>query len=170
MATTQILNLAGKQFGVIGRAQLRDDLGIGRSTISRMTGDGRLVSIMNGVYRLASADETFEARCMAVQLWAGGHGFVSSWSAARVRGLRKFNSDRVHFTVPVGSPRPSTKWVHLDRTSWYDAEDDRETLANGLVVATPLRMLFGLAADVNSSASIGRPKTHGTANSRIRLR
>lgn len=149
VATTRILTLAGNQFGIISRTQLRDDLGVGRSTISRMTGDGRLVSIMHGVYRLASAVETFEARCMATQLWAGGHGFVSSWSAARVCGLRLFNSDRVHFTVPVGSQRPSTTWVHLDRTSWYDAEADRATLANGLVVATPLRMLFGLAADVN---------------------
>lgn len=144
-----LLHLALDQFGVVARRQLVEDLDISPSRIARMTRSGVLISMARGTYRVASAQETFEARCMSAQLWSGGTGFISSWSACRLRGLRKMNSDRVHFTVPDISGRVAPAWMHLDRTGWYDAEADRETMQNGLVVATSLRMLFGLAADVN---------------------
>ncbi len=149
MIDPALLLLAGEQFGVVGRSQLVGDLGIGPSSVARMTRSGVLVAMARGTYRLASGAETFEARCMSAQLWAKGDGFVSSWSACRLRGLRRMNSDRVHFTIPAGNGRCGPWWMHLDRSSWYDAVADREALPNGLVVATPLRMLFGLAGDVN---------------------
>lgn len=126
-----------------------NDLALGSSSIGRLTADGRLVRVMPGAYRLGSAPVTFESRCMAVQIWAGGSGFISSWSAGRLRGLRKMPSATIHFTVPRDHSRRTPNWVHLDRTGWYDAHADREVLDSGLVVATPLRMMFGLAADFN---------------------
>lgn len=151
MATTRLLVLAGSQCGVVGRTQLTADLGLSASTIGRMTKSKLLVPLIRGTYLLAGHDECFEARCMSALLWAGGDSFVSSWSAARLHGLRKNNSDRVHLTVPVtaSTTRVPTSWVELDRSSWFDVDADSETLASGIRVATPERMLFGLAADVN---------------------
>jgi hypothetical protein len=134
---------------MVARDQLlADDIGLSTSAIGRLTADRRLLPALPGVYRLASAPDTFVARCFAAQLWAGELGFVSSWSAARLRGLRKMSADRIHFTVPWTHSRRSPDWIHLDRSKWYD-ESDRETLESGIVVATPLRMMFGLAADLN---------------------
>jgi hypothetical protein len=146
VVNSTILHLARRQFGVVARHQIIADSSA--SAISRLTSDGRLVTVLPGVYRLASAPDTFLARCFATQLWAGEVGFVSSWSAARLRGLRKMPTERIHFTVPWKHARRSPSWIHLDRSKWY-READRETLRSGLVVATPLRMLFGLAADFN---------------------
>lgn len=88
---------------------------------------------------------------MSALLWGGPDAFLGSTSAARLHGLRKFGSDRVRLTLPVTTVRrhPPTDWVVLDRTSWFDAESDHETRDDGLRVATPLRMLFGSAAEVN---------------------
>lgn len=151
MATTPLLVLAGSQSGVVGRTQLTAQLGFSASTVGRMTASKLLVPMICGTYLLAGYDETFEARCMSALLWAGRNSFISSWSAARLHGLRKNNSDRVHVTVPVAatttrSPKP---WVELARSSWFDVDADSQTLAMGIRVATPERMLFGLAADVN---------------------
>lgn len=104
--------------------------------------------MLPSTYRLASHPDTFLARALATQLWAGDDGFLSSWSAARVHGLRQMPDNVIHFTVPASNSRPTPSWIHLDRTSWYSGED-RQHLPTGLVVATPERMLLGLAGDVN---------------------
>jgi hypothetical protein len=144
-----LLHLTRTQFGVVARHQLLDDdIGLSSSAIGRLTSDRRLLKVLPGVYRLASTPDAFVSRCFATQLWAGDVGFVSSWSAARLRGLRKMSAERIHFTVPWEHSRRSPDWIHLDRSKWYDNRD-RETLDSGLVVATPLRMMFGLAADLN---------------------
>ncbi len=148
MASTEILQLARDQFGIVGREQLIDDLEMSPSAIGRLTADGRLLPQIAGVYRLASAPDTFLSRCMTVQLWSGGIGFISSWSAGRIRGLRRMPAERIHFTVPSAWSRRSPGWIHLDRTSWYDESIDRVELGSGLVVASSLRMMFGLAADL----------------------
>ena len=105
--------------------------------------------MLPSVYRLASAPDTFLSRAMSVQLWTAGEGFISSWSAGRIHGLRRMPHEPVHFTVPARFSRRSPAWIHLDRARWYHPVRDRRTHSTGLVVATPLRMLFGLAHDFN---------------------
>lgn len=148
MASTVVLTIARQQFGIVHRDQLRRDAAMSEQRIARARTSGQLIEVLPSTYRLASNPDTFLARAMAVQLWAGGVGFLSSWSAARLHGLRKMPGDVVHFTVPHRVRRRTPEWVHLDRTSW-SASTDHQQLGGGLVVATPLRMLFGLAADFN---------------------
>jgi len=58
-------------------------------------------------------------------------------------------SGTIHFTIPLGPLPKSPPWADIHRTSWYDPALDRETLDDGLIVAAPMRMLFGLAAVFN---------------------
>lgn len=149
MVTLPVLELARSQFGVVARRQLVDDLGLSESAVTRLASDGRLIRMLPATYRLASAPDTFLARAMAVQCWAGT-GFLSSWTAARIYGLRRMPAEPIHVTVPDDTRRRVPRWIHLDRSSWYDAQRDRTTLPSGLIVASPLRMLFGLAHDLTA--------------------
>ncbi|MGB0113598.1 MAG: hypothetical protein WBP59_10290 [Ilumatobacteraceae bacterium] len=100
------------------------------------------------VVGLVSSPDTFEMRCMAAQLHLDGRGFLSAWTAGRIHGLRRMRSDPIHLTIPETVRRDVPSWVEVSHCSWFD-EADRTTQTNGLVVATPLRMLFGLAAVYN---------------------
>lgn len=149
MANLDVLQLARVQFGAVHRTQLTDDLNLSRRQIAKLVGSRELVALLPSTYRLASHPDAFPCRVMATQLWARGTGFLSSWTAARIYGLRKMPSEPIHFTVPESFSRRTPSWIHLDRSTWYHPRRDRQELPTGLVVATPERMIFGLAADVN---------------------
>jgi len=144
-----ILDLFARQYGVASRTQLIDDFDIPPWKIARTLKSGVFTEVVPGVVRVSSSRETFRMRCMALQLRASGVGFISGWSAGRLRGLRLLPDEPIHFTSPVGPGRRNPPWAHVHRTAWYDADLDRETLDDGLVVAAPMRMLFGLAAAFN---------------------
>ena len=86
---------------------------------------------------------------MAAQLATGGCGFLSSWTAARLCGLRRMPDTPVQLTTSTARRTRTPAWIDTRRSRWFDADRDRRRLDNGLLVATPLRMLFGLAADFN---------------------
>ncbi|MGB0112671.1 MAG: hypothetical protein WBP59_05580 [Ilumatobacteraceae bacterium] len=85
---------------------------------------------------------------MAVQLRAAPAGFLSGWTAGRLAGLRSMPERPIHFTVPQRFDRELPTWVDVHRSRWYD-DADRCVRDDQLVVAQPLRMLFGLAAAFN---------------------
>jgi len=118
------------------------------SRVGRARQAGLLVPLTSRVLRIASTPVSLRARCMAVQLHTDRAGFVSGWTAARLRGLRSMPSSAVHYTLPTRRRANLPEWVSFHRTGWYSADRDRE-LHEGLVVATPERMLFGLAASFN---------------------
>lgn len=86
---------------------------------------------------------------MAIQLWTREGGFISGWSAARLHDLRQMPAKPLHFTMPRGTGRDAPAWADVHRTRWYDSDVDQYVLNDGLIVATPMRMLFGLAAAFN---------------------
>jgi very-short-patch-repair endonuclease len=138
---------AAGQFGTITRRQLLEH-GTSSSSIARATARGHLVPLLPGVFRFASSPETFLMRAVAAQHATAPVGYLSGWTAARLVGLRKMPSSPIHVTVPSGTNRSLRPWVDCHRSRWY-AEEDRVVRADGLIVATPLRMLFGLAAAFN---------------------
>ena len=143
------MQLAALQFGAIGTHQLTTELGHSMRSISRARRRGVLLDVAPGVVRLASHPETFLMRCAAVQLHTRGIGFLSGWSAARLIGLRKMPRDPIHYTVPPSHRRTPPAWVELHVTSWYDPIDDRSAGPHDLTIASPMRMLWGLAAAFN---------------------
>jgi very-short-patch-repair endonuclease len=147
--TTELLLLAARQHGAFSHRQLIQELGISQPTVSRARRKGLMVEVLPGIARLASSPETFLTRCMAVQLKTEDDGFLSGWTAARLADLRGMPENKIHFTVPDGFRTRMPTWVDVHRTRWYNAELDRETRDDGLIVAKPMRMLFGLAAVFN---------------------
>ncbi len=87
-------------------------------------------------------------RCMALQLHLDEQCFLSSTTAGRLHGLRSMPTTPIRATVPETSRRECPSWARLDRSSWFD-DIDSVRRDDGLILATPLRMLFGLAATLH---------------------
>ena len=149
MLDKDILIRAQTQFGVVGRNQLIDDLGVSPSMLHRARKSGVLVDMAPGVLRIVSSPITFEARCMAAQLSTSETGFLSAWTAARVYGLRRMPDVPIHLTTSTARRARTPSWMTTRRSEWFDGGRDRDRHPNGLLLATPLRMLFGLAAEFN---------------------
>jgi hypothetical protein len=144
-----IFQLFGSQHNVAAVSQLVD-LGLSRSTILRARQNGVLTAAAPRVVRLAGATETFESRGMALLLSTSPKTFLSGPTAAALRGLRGMPRSTVELTLPERErPRRRPRWARLVYASWIDPDVDFEVRGDGLRVARPLRMLFGLAGQFN---------------------
>lgn len=148
MNRTGVVELFSRQHQVASGRQLRA-LGVSASALDRAAQRGTLRRVHRGVYALAGAALSFEGTALALQLLAGGTAFVSGPSAGVIHGLRGMPTEPIEIAVKeVHQPRlPSPH--RLVRTSWIDEERDVVTRGDGIRVASPLRMLFGLARRFN---------------------
>ena len=137
-----------RQHGVISRTQLRDELGWSPSSVMRARRRGVFVDVTATVLRLMSSPDRFLSRCMALQLHLDERCFLCSATAGRLYGLRSMAEIPIRATVPETTRRNSPPWARLARSSWFDDSDSLRRDDN-LIVATPLRMLFGLAATLH---------------------
>jgi hypothetical protein len=144
----ETLRLAAAQHGAISRTQVIETSGVSSATFARTRARGVVVDVVPGVVRFASSPETFLMRCMAVQLRFDPIGFLSGWTAGALVGLRSMPRGTIHVTVPTHVDASMPMWADVHRSRWYD-EDDRMRRGDGLIVATPMRMLWGLAAVCN---------------------
>ena len=87
-------------------------------------------------------------RCMALQLQLDDRCFLSSTTAGRLYGLRSMSRTPIRATIPEASRRDCPSWAQLTRSSWFGPADSVRR-HDGLIVATPLRMLIGLAATLH---------------------
>jgi Transcriptional regulator, AbiEi antitoxin N-terminal domain len=133
---------------VASTAQLRE-IGVSKAAIQHARRTGLLSTPMRGVVALAAADLTFEGLALAAQLAAGGEAFVSGPSAAVLYGLRAMPRSPVEISVNQWRRVELPPWCRVFRTSWIDEERDVILRADGLRVATPLKMLFRLAGLFN---------------------
>ena len=95
---------------------------------------------------LAAAPLTLDSRAMALQLYAGAPSYMSSHTAARILGVRAMPQAPIQITVPQNRHLTLPRWARSERSSWIDDDLDIVERPDGLRVAHPLRMLFGLAA------------------------
>ena len=147
MFSVESYETAARQFGTITRRQLIDH-GTSSSSIARATARGHLVVLLPGVFRFASSPESFLMRAMAAQHATAPVGYLNGWTAARLMGLRKMPVSPIHLTVPIGTNRSLAPWIDCHRSRWY-TDDDCDARSDGLIIATPMRMLFALAAAFN---------------------
>jgi very-short-patch-repair endonuclease len=131
-----IAALAGRQHGVVARAQLLD-AGIGRRAIVRRIDAGRLHPLYRGVYAVGHNVVSQRGRWMAATLATGG--VISHRTAGALWGLRPFNG-RIDVTIPWDkSKRPG---VLLHRAV---LAPDEITTRDRIPVTTPARTQLDLA-------------------------
>jgi hypothetical protein len=148
MNRPEVLALFARQHWVASCQQVTE-LGVSSSAIGRARSAGTVVSPYRGVLAVAGVELAFAGRALALQLAGGPTAFVSGPSAGVLHGLREMPKRRLEITVKerraTAIPRPHRRvW-----TSWLDESRDVICRPDGLRVASPLRMLFGLAEQFN---------------------
>ena len=158
----QLAQLAARQHGVVGLAQLRE-LGITDDAVRKRVGRGRLHRIHRGVYALTPRSLlTREGFWMAAVLACGPWAALSHRSAAHLYGLRP--TERAGIDVLV--PRPVVRRYHgVDVHRSMTLSDQDVTTVNAIPVTTLARMILDLAAVVDQRAVervIGEAVDRGT--------
>jgi very-short-patch-repair endonuclease len=155
MTDRDVLDIFHRQHGVAHTDQLTA-AGLHRSTLWRAVRKGELVEIVPNVARLASAADTFEQRAMALQLQSAPHGYLSSFTSARIHGIWEMPVRPIFVTVPRRLPgqrpdchqrTPLPRWVVRSESNWHDEDD--VTLVDGFRLERPESMLFSIAARTN---------------------
>ena len=148
MNRPEVLALFAAQHWVASSAQLAA-LGVGRSTLSRARQLGVVATPVRGVVAVAGVELSLEGRALAAQLAAGREAFVSGPTAGALRGLRDMPRHRVELTIREHRRVLLPDGHRLVRTSWLEETRDVERRTDGIRIASPLRMLFGLAEQFN---------------------
>jgi very-short-patch-repair endonuclease len=145
MIDGELLDLFARQYGVAGVHQLAER-GISRSAVHRARRRGIIDDVTTGVVRVRSTPLSLRGRAMAVQLRSGRNGMISGWTAGSLVGLRSMPTRSIHVTVPPAFRRAMPDWADVHRSAWGDAGSHDH---HGFRLASPMRMLFGLAAAFN---------------------
>jgi hypothetical protein len=140
-----VLDVARRQHGVVTAEQLSSH-GVSTYRRRRLLQSGMFVSVHPGVYRLASAAATLEARCAAACLAVPGV-VISGPTAARLSNIRHMSGDDVHAMV-------NRTYLHLDgvvvhRTTELHPTHDVVVRGDGIRVLALPRLVFDLARFVD---------------------
>jgi very-short-patch-repair endonuclease len=96
--------LAGRQHGVVSRAQL-NGLGFSRGQIDRRVAQGRLHRLFHHAFAVGHRDIGERGHLLAALLSLGPSAFLSHRTAAAVWGLRAVNLHAIELTVPGSGGR-----------------------------------------------------------------
>jgi len=139
--------LAGRQYGVVSRAQLVE-IGMSRSAIDRRIRTGRLHLLHPGVFTVGHRVICREGCWLAAILHAGEGAVLSHRSAAELWGVC-----RVRDRGPIDiSSRRSSRSSALIRRHQIDHTPDELTIRRRIPVTTLARTLFDVAADLHPEA------------------
>jgi very-short-patch-repair endonuclease len=145
-AGERIAALAGRQYGVVSRVQLRD-LGLSDRAISRRLADGRLLHMHHGVYAVGHSVLTVRGRWMSAVLAGGPGAVLSHASAAAFWELRRSSAVLIDVTTRrTGRARPGLR-IHRPRT----LRPDETTTKDAIPVTTPARTILDLAASLQAA-------------------
>jgi very-short-patch-repair endonuclease len=136
-----VAELAARQHGVVGRAQL-EALGLSGRMIFRRLERGALHPVHRGVYAVGHASLTSRGRLLAAVLCGGRGSVLSHRSAARLWNLRPWRG-RVEVTAPRSVERRDGLVFHRSTLP-----ADEVTTRDGIPVTTVARTLLDLAACV----------------------
>jgi putative AbiEi antitoxin of type IV toxin-antitoxin system len=132
-----VAELARRQHGVVGRAQLRA-LGLGEDAIDWRVRRRRLHRVHRGVYVVGYPHLTRNGHFMAAVLACGDKAALSHFSAAVLWGLLS-NEGKIHVTRPTGGERPG---LVIHRAGLEEGEVAKRA---GIPLTNPARTLIDLA-------------------------
>ena len=133
----RITELARRQHGVVGRAQLVA-LGMSAAAVEGRVKRGRLHRVHQGIYAVGPLDLPRNGHFMAAVLACGDKAALSHFSAAVLWGMLG-GGGKIHVTTPTGRERPGLV-VHRARL-----EESDVTHCAGIAVTKPARTLIDLA-------------------------
>jgi len=137
------VELAGRQRGVISRAQLRE-LGLDRRAIDRHLEAGRLVGLHPGVYAFGHRALPRGWRQTVALLASGEDAALSNRSAGAWLGMLGWWNGPVHVTIPRGTGRSPGRGIVVHRCPGLSPRD--VMVQDGLRCTSPARTLVDLAA------------------------
>jgi very-short-patch-repair endonuclease/predicted transcriptional regulator of viral defense system len=140
-----VLALAGKQHGVVTRAQLLE-LGLSSRAIDYRVRRGRLHRVRRGVYAVGRPQLTRHGVLIAAVLSCGPGAALSHQHAGELYGIRKRMSGPIEVTIPAGGMR-TQPGVRVHRAAMPRAD---VTLRHGIPVTTPVRTLVDLAQQLSA--------------------
>jgi very-short-patch-repair endonuclease/predicted transcriptional regulator of viral defense system len=142
----EIATLAGRQHGVVARAQLLE-LGLGEGAVDRRLRAGRLHRVHLGVYAVGHRVLSQQGTYLAAVLACGSSAVLSHRSAAGLWSIRGASGGPIDVTVP-GRSR-SSRAIFRHRS---DLPADEATVRDGIPVTSVPRTLFDLAAVVSPTS------------------
>jgi very-short-patch-repair endonuclease len=134
--------VAGRQYGVVTRAQLRI-AGVGETGIRERVGTNRLFRLHRGVFAVGHRELRREGHWMAAVLACGPGAVLSHFDAAAHWNIRQSASALVHVTVPTRAGRVRRRGLRIHRSGRLAAE--QVTVHEGIPVTTVARTLLDLA-------------------------
>jgi Transcriptional regulator, AbiEi antitoxin/AbiEi antitoxin C-terminal domain len=147
-------HLAATQHGVVSAEQCRE-LGVSDSTIHRRVAAGAWTRVGPGVYRMAGAPRTWEARAFSAVLSAGPEAVASHRTAAHLWGLRGFPPPgRIEITVPRHRRTHDRAGVTVHESLAFNLVE--ATRRRGVRVTGPSRTFIDLAPVVGDELDLRR--------------
>jgi very-short-patch-repair endonuclease/predicted transcriptional regulator of viral defense system len=137
----RLAGLAGRQHGVVSRAQLVG-LGLSDEGIRKRVVAGRLHRLHRGVYAVGHPAVTQQGRWLAAVLACGPGAVLSHGSAAQLWGLPWRQKGRIDVTVPGTGGRRRRRLVVVHRSP---LPADEVATKDGISVTSPSRTLVDLA-------------------------
>lgn len=131
--------LAGRQFGQVSWAQLRD-LGVAPATVRRWVANGYLIPVVPRVYAVGHHAGAEHERLFSLVLFAGPGAALSHLSAAYRRGWVRYAGSFVHVSTPR-QVRGSLAGVRLHCRRSLERE-----FVGGIPCTTVIQTLVDLAA------------------------
>jgi very-short-patch-repair endonuclease len=148
----RLATLAGRQYGVVTREQLRC-LGVGETGIRERIRTRRLHRLRRGVYAVGHTALPYGAHRMAAVLTCGDGAVLSHLDAAAHWELRQSSSGLIHVTVPSYNGRRAPKGIRIHRSGRLGPTE--VTVHEGIPVTTIPRTLLDLA-DILSPQALKR--------------
>ena len=136
-----ILEIAGRQHGVIARRQLLEE-GLSAREIQYRLETRRLRAVHRGVYRVGPPGGTLQPEAAAL-LACGDGSRLSHWSGAVRWEILPAQQARPVSVSTLRDVRPGDPRIRVFRVSRLDA--DEVTVKDGLPITTPARTLLDLA-------------------------
>ncbi len=141
-----LAQLIAGRYGIVTTDELVRD-GFSLPSIRRHVGAGVLVRVHTGVYRVATAPDTFESRCVAACL-ADPEVVITGCAAARLWEFRHVGQPSEPIVLVRHDRSPLTRGVLIRRTNVLTVEDWLER-PDGIRIASPPRAWFDCARDLS---------------------
>jgi len=135
-----------ERHGIVTTEELLAD-GWSSNAVRRQVTAGLLVRVHSGVYRVGTAPDSFESRCVAASL-ADPSVVVTGAAAARLWEFRHVFRPEEPIVLVEHDRTPIVRGVVVRRTNVLDPSDWVER-PDGSRVATPVRAWFDCARDLN---------------------